>query len=181
MSEYEDIVLTALIFIFCAAILIAIQFIPSKQDDTPQDTIRATPAEYQADPPMLEMKDAWISNDTANLDEIDDAFEEFVICVNAEAGNQPDDGVRAVACVLIKRAKGKLKNMHKVISAPYQFSSYSDGGMQKWNNPPERIWQICKEEFENPSFTNLYYFRTGHYSEYGNPAMKIGDHYFSTK
>jgi len=178
--QVEDYILQGLIIGVCCLFLFAIQFLPSPGENE-EPTIKGTPTEYEADPPMVEAQEAWIADDTPEDDELADLFEEYVICTNAEAGNQPDEGVRLVAAVILNRANRKLENVHKVISAPYQFSSYSDGGMQKWNNPPERIWRICREEFEHPTNLDVRFFRTGHFSEYGTPWKKVGDHYFSRR
>lgn len=176
----EEYVLQALIIGLCCLLLIGVQFLPAPGENV-EPSIKGTPAEYEADPPIIEAQEAWIASDTPEEDEVADMFEELANCVYAEAGNQPDEGVRLVAAVILNRAERKLENVHKVISAPYQFSSYSDGGMQKWNNPPERIWRICREEFEHPTNLDVRFFRTSHYSEYGTPWRQVGDHFFSIK
>lgn len=70
--------------------------------------------------------------------------------------------------------------IHGVISQPYHFSSYWDGGMKRCI-PSEDCYKAVQMELENISYPGLFYFQTGNYSQYGTPAFKIGDHYFSTK
>lgn len=112
-----------------------------------------------------------------------DSLEKFAICVMAEAGNQGFDGMRLVADVLLNRLESPdfPNTIEDVILQKNQFSSYSDGGMERWNVPSEECYQACKMELENRWHPELLYFRTGRYSEYGTPAFKFGDHYFSSK
>lgn len=177
-EELEEYFLEFLIIAVFCLLLIGIQFIPVPEESE-QNTIKGTPVETEADPPILEAKEVWIADDTPEEDAIADNFEMLCNCVYAEAGNQSDYGVRLVACVILNRAGGDISKIDDVISAPYQFSSYSDGGMEKWNNIPERIYQICADEMQNRTNTKVMYFRTGHFSEYGTPWQKVGDHYFS--
>lgn len=176
----EDICLTAVIFIAVISLLIGIQFLPVPQE-TNEEMIKGTPVEYEADAPVLELQQAWISDDTPEDDADADNFEMLCNCVYAESGNQSDYGVRLCADVILNRADGDISKIDDVISAPYQFSSYSDGGMKKWCDVPDRIIQLCAEEMQSRANTQVWYFRTGHYSEYGTPWQRIGDHYFSTK
>ena len=112
-----------------------------------------------------------------------DSLEELAICVMAEAGNQGIDGMRMVADVILNRVDDSdfPDTIHGVISQPYQFSSYHDGGMQRWNTPSEDCYKAVQMELQNRSYPGLLYFKEGSYSQYGTPAFQHGAHYFSTK
>lgn len=112
-----------------------------------------------------------------------DQLEEVAICVTAEAQNQGYKGMYLVVCVIFNRVKHPdyPDTIHGVISQPYQFTSYSDGGMQKWNQPTDECYQAVLDAYNNNRYPELIYFREGGYSEYGTPAFQYGDHYFSTK
>ena len=112
-----------------------------------------------------------------------DSLEMLAICVMAEAGNQDFDGMRMVADVILNRVDDPdfPDTIEGVISQKYQFSSYWDGGMEKWNVPSEEVYRACRMELEQRSWPELLFFKEGGYGKYGTPAFKHGDHYFSTK
>lgn len=112
-----------------------------------------------------------------------DGLEEVAICVNAEAQNQGYDGMYYVACVIFNRVNSPdyPNTFHEVISQPYQFSSYSDGGMQRWCNASEECYKAVWDAYNNNQYPGIVYFREGRYSDYGTPAFQYRDHYFSTK
>lgn len=112
-----------------------------------------------------------------------DQLEELAVCVMAEAGNQGVDGMRMVCDVILNRVDDTdfPDNIHDVISQPFHFSSYWDGGTQRWCTPSEECYKAVQMELENVSYPGLFYFQTGNYSQYGTPAFKFGEHYFSTK
>lgn len=107
---------------------------------------------------------------------------EMANCVEAEAGNQDDLGKRYVADVILNRVDDPdfPDTIHGVISQKYQFSSFWDGGMDKWK-PTEEAIRICREELEARTNTSLLFFTAGEFNPYGTPAFIHGDHYFSTK
>lgn len=112
-----------------------------------------------------------------------DSLELLAICVEAEAGNQPLDGRRMVADVILNRVDnpGFPDTIEGVISQPYHFSSYWDGGMDKVTEPSELTIKAVQMELEERGYPGLLYFREGEFSEYGAPWKKVGDHYFSIK
>ena len=112
-----------------------------------------------------------------------DSLELMAICVMAEAGNQGIDGMRMVCDVILNRVDSPdfPNTIEGVITQKNQFLSYSDGGMQRRNIPSEDCYKACQMELEKRGWPGLLYFRTGGYSQYGTPAFKYGDHYFSTK
>lgn len=112
-----------------------------------------------------------------------DSLELLAICVEAEAGNQPLDGRRMVADVILNRVDNPNfpDTIEGVITQPYHFSSYWDGGMDKVTEPSELTIKAVQMELEERGYPGLLYFKEGEYSDYGTPWRKVGDHYFSTK
>ena len=122
--------------------------------------------------------------DQIEIEEIEDHPELYILanCVEAEAGNQDDLGKRYVCDVILNRIDDPdfPDTITDVISQKYQFTSFWDGGMDRWK-PTEDTIEICREELESRQYTGLIYFTAGNYNPYGTPAFKHGDHYFSTK
>lgn len=69
-----------------------------------------------------------------------DSLELLAVCVEAEAGNQGLDGKRMVVDVILNRvdAPGWPDTVEEVITQPYAFSSYWDGGM-------DRVWDTVEK------------------------------------
>lgn len=103
-------------------------------------------------------------------------------CVMAEAENQGKDGMAYVADVILNRVDNEdfPDSIEDVITQKNQFSSYSDGGMDK-HIPSNECKEICRQEFLRRKNGKIIYFRTNEYHKYGTPAFKHGAHYFSTK
>ena len=125
------------------------------------------------------------ASDTPELDEVDDYFEFLVECAFAEAGNQPEYGIRLVVDVIGNRSEWDMANVYGVITEKNQFSSYPRG-MEKWRSSiTEEFIQIVADEWLREDKAcgnvNVYYFQRYSYSQYGNAWQKVGDHYFSTK
>lgn len=111
-----------------------------------------------------------------------DSLELLAICVETEAGNQGLDGKRMVVSVILNRVDDEEwpDDIAGVISQPYQFASYWDGGMDK-AIPSEETFEAVRMELHARGWPGLYYFSADGYSEYGTPWQQVGDHYFSTK
>lgn len=105
--------------------------------------------------------------------------------VEAEAGNQDKQGKRYVADVPLNRVdiEGFPDNLEDVIFQSGQFSCITDGNFEKaeWNIS-EESYQIALEEYTGKRQNyQIIYFRTDRYSDYGTPAFRYGNHYFSTR
>lgn len=120
------------------------------------------------------------TDDSAQISDSELYF--FANCVQAEAGNQDETGKRLVADVILNRVDDPdfPDTITEVITQRGQFSSYRDGGMDRWKPTDETI-EICREELKSRQYTALIYFTAYRYSSYGTPAFKHGAHYFSTK
>lgn len=113
----------------------------------------------------------------------DSDYEWLLKVVAAESLNQGYTGQRMVAGVIIGRmldTTGDFRNQNtieEVVTAKHQFACVTDGGIYR-HHPNEETIKACNDELEDPQYTYLRFFRTGHYG-YGQPVMKYKDHYFS--
>lgn len=124
----------------------------------------------------------WIVSDTPEEDMIDDMFETVVEVVEAEAGNQPEEGQRLVVDVIGNEAGW---DMAKVKITHNRFNSYPDG-CAKWRSSiTEELRQLVADEWlredKADGGAGVWYFRTGHYHSFGHKFKQVGDHYFSTR
>lgn len=112
-----------------------------------------------------------------------DELELLAICVEAEAGNQDLTGKRMVADVILNRVDDPdfPDTIEGVITQPYHFSSYWDGGMDRVREPSQDAIRAVQMELENRSYPGLLFFTAGDWPKYGTPWKKVGDHYFNTK
>ena len=109
-----------------------------------------------------------------------DSLEMLAICVEAEAGNQDFLGKRLVVDVILNRVDlDQFPNdIVSVITQPNQFTSYSDGHMERIYEPSEETFEAVKRELNNRTDSQILFFTEGKYNPYCIPAYKHGDHYF---
>lgn len=108
----------------------------------------------------------------------EDSLEYVAMCVEAEAGNQGFLGKTYVADVILNRYdKGDYFTYYDVINETGQFSCVTDRHI--FCVPTEETYEVVRNELSRRTADNIIYFRTGRYSDYGTPAFKYRDHYFS--
>lgn len=111
-----------------------------------------------------------------------DQIDYIAACVQAEARNQGEYGMRLVADVIFNRIddnRFKGDNAIDIINAPHQFQVVDDGALQKQlYDVKEETRKLVKEEALNRTDPYIIGFRTKKYG-YGTPAYKYKDHYFS--
>lgn len=109
-----------------------------------------------------------------------DSLETLAICVQAESGNQDLYGKRLVVDVILNRVDSEEfpDDINSVIADKNQFSSYSDGGMDRVYEPSEETFLAVQMELENRTNTDVLFFTAGNYNPYCEPLFKYGDHYF---
>lgn len=110
----------------------------------------------------------------------DEEMDYFAKCVYAEAGNQGDIGIRLVIDVILNRCVRFNCRPIDVINAPNQFAVVDDGAL---NRAPalDSIKQLISEELVTEYNTEVLYFRTEHFHDFGTPLFQHGAHYFSTR
>ena len=123
-----------------------------------------------------------VSSDTPELDIADDNFETVVEVVEAEAGNQCEEGQRLVVDTIGNEFGwdiAKVKITHN------RYNSYPDGCARWRSSITEELRQLVADEWlredKADGGAGVYFFGTGHYSQYGTPWKKVGDHYFSLR
>lgn len=99
----------------------------------------------------------------------------------AEAENQPEEGKRVVIDTVLNRMDSEHfpDTVHGVIYQPSHFSSMWNGRVNRVS-ATEECKQLVREELISRRDSEVVFFTAGHYSKYGKPKYKIGDHYFST-
>lgn len=134
-----------------------------------------------ATPPVMEAKEAWIPDDTPELDAECDQFEELVQIVMAEGGNtEPELGIALICDAILNRVDSSFfpDNIHDVIYQKGQFQPVGDGTLYRFT-PTEKVIRICAREMESRTSTSVLFFKTKSYHKGTTPIMKVGHHYYS--
>lgn len=107
-------------------------------------------------------------------------LELLACCTFAEAGNQGYEGMRKVTAVILNRVNDERfpDTIADVILQKNQFEVVSRGTIYTVD-PTEECFNAVRDELTERSDTDILFFRTGRYSDYGTPAYKYRDHYFS--
>lgn len=121
-----------------------------------------------------------MTEDELAEEEYYDSLEMLAICVEAEAGNQDLLGKRLVADVILNRVDSERfpDDIVSVISDKNQFSTYTDGAMDRVWEPSEETFLAVQMELENRTDSDILFFTAGSYNPYCTPAYKHGNHYF---
>ena len=110
-------------------------------------------------------------------------FELLCQLVAAEAENQPFEGKRAVAAVVLNRVDYGWPfedSIEEVIFQDGQFTCISDKRFfDAWAYVSDEDREAVTAELSERKYNEYLYFTAGHYGDYGTPAEQIGDHYFS--
>ena len=116
-------------------------------------------------------------------DEISENFDAFCDVIYAESGNQGDYGMRLVADCIINRMRNDEAfddTMHGVLHAKNQFSCIPDGHAAKFRGHEKaNVRKLAQEELMHVTDPDIYYFRTGHFFNFGTPKYRYKDVYFS--
>lgn len=101
-------------------------------------------------------------------------------CTMAEAGNQDEVGKRLVIdCILNRLNDENFPNsIVDIINYPGQFEVVSNGSINVIVPTPD-IYTLIEEELISPYNTEVLYFRTSHFHNFGIPLFQWGAHYFS--
>lgn len=108
-------------------------------------------------------------------------YELEMLCriTNAEAGDQGELGMRYVIDVILNRVHSNIypNTIEEVITQQYQFEGYDTCLYNE--DIPEELEEIVLEELNNPTNTEILYFRKDYYHSFGTPLFNYKDHYFS--
>lgn len=99
----------------------------------------------------------------------------------AEAENQPELGKRLVIDSALNRMDSPYwrddDTLAEVISHPGQYESYWNGRIDRVSLTDEVV-ELVYEELYSRTNSEVIYFNTGYYANYGYPIIQVGDHYF---
>ena len=99
-------------------------------------------------------------------------------CIEAEAGNQGRLGkVYVCDCILNRFETGKYKTIEEVINAPGQFACVVNGDIPI--TPTQETYEVIEQELKERTNSEIKYFRTERYHDFGTPCFQYGAHYFS--
>ena len=101
--------------------------------------------------------------------------------VQAEAGNQIEDGQRLVIDCVLNRTESEYfpDTVSEVINAPGQFEVVANGAIRK-AKPTDAVYELIRQERKERTNNEVIYFTAGGFNPSGEPWEKVGDHYFST-
>lgn len=98
-----------------------------------------------------------------------------------EAEGEPEEGQRLVIDTILNRKDSPHfpDTIHDVIYQKNQFSCMWDSRIDRCYVKDELV-DLVKQELINRYDSEVVFFRTLHYSQYGSPKFKVGNHYFSS-
>ena len=99
----------------------------------------------------------------------------------AEAEGEPEEGKRLVIDTILNRVDHKRfpNTVSDVIYQKDQFTSMWNGRLNSCYASDD-ICKLVKEEVKSRKDSNVIFFRTSRYSDYGSPMFQVGHHYFSS-
>lgn len=114
--------------------------------------------------------------------DINAELELLALVVEAEAGNQGLYGKQLVVDVVLNRVDSPdfPNSITKVILQPRHFSTIWDGAAYR-AEPTQETYEAIESELLHRCNSDVLFFTSEGYSEYGTPWEKVGGHYFSTK
>lgn len=98
----------------------------------------------------------------------------------AEAEGESEQGKRLVISTILNRVDDSRfpNTVNGVVYQPNAFEAMHNGRADRCY-VSETIRELVISELRNRTNREVMYFRTGHYSSYGTPLFKVGNHYFS--
>ena len=124
-----------------------------------------------------EVKD--ISN--ADLITMDDAvlISKLVL---AEAEGEPELGKRLVIDTVLNRLDSSdfPNTVYDVVYQPYHYDPAWDGRIDLFSELDD-TFKLVVDEIRHRTNSEVLYFRTDKFHEFGTPMEQVGNHYFSTK
>lgn len=99
----------------------------------------------------------------------------------AEAEGECEMGKRLVIDTILNRVDSDRfpDSVHGVVYQSSQFTSMWNGRVDRCH-VAEDIRKLVEEEVLSRTNSDVIFFRTGRYSDYGSPIFTVGNHYFSS-
>lgn len=103
--------------------------------------------------------------------------------VMAEAEGECEEGQRLVIDTILNRMDSETSHwpdtVYGVLSQKNQYCFIGNPRYERCYVKPELV-ELVKEELTSRTNTEVVFFRTGRFSDYGTPYEKVGSHYFSS-
>lgn len=151
--------------------------------ETPvQKAVKAVPVVIE-EPPKEEIAVASVPVEEAeepDLDITEEEIELIAMVTMAEAEAEPELGQRLVIDTILNRVDGEHwpDTIEEVIYQPNQYTCMWNGRLDRCEVKDD-ICQLVREELVNRTNSEVVFFRTQRYSDYGTPMFKVCCHYFS--
>ena len=122
--------------------------------------------------PIINKEKTTMSNEEIEL---------IALVTMAEAEGEPEEGKRLVIDTILNRVDHKRfpNTVSDVIYQKDQFTSTWNGRLNSCYASDD-ICKLVKEEVKSRKDSNVIFFRTSRYSDYGSPMFQVGHHYFSS-
>jgi len=118
---------------------------------------------------------------SADLITMDDAVL-IAKLVLAEAEGEPEMGKRLVIDTVLNRLESEdfPNTVYDVVYQPYHYDPAWDGRIDLFSELDD-AFKLVVDEIHNRTNSEVLYFRTDKFHEFGTPMEQVGNHYFSTK
>lgn len=102
--------------------------------------------------------------------------------VLAEAEGEPEMGKRLVIDTVLNRLDSDdfPNTVYDVVYQPYHYDPAWDGRIDLFSELDD-AFKLVVDEIQHRMNTEVLYFRTERFHEFGTPMEQVGNHYFSTK
>ena len=102
--------------------------------------------------------------------------------VLAEAEGEPEMGKRLVIDTVLNRLDSSdfPNTVYDVVYQPYHYDPVWDGRIDLFSELDD-TFKLVVDEIQHRTNSEVLYFRTDKFHEFGTPMEQVGNHYFSTK
>lgn len=143
--------------------------------------LKVKPAEAEAETiePKVMDEIAAVKSEVSSMPAKSD-IDLLALVTMAEAEGESEYGKRLVIDTMLNRVDSPKfpDSISDVVYQPSQFTSMWNGRVDRCYIR-EDIRQLVIEEMNKRTNSNVIFFRTDHYSDYGTPLFQEGSHYFS--
>lgn len=131
--------------------------------------------------PILESEFIYISESVEEPGVSQEDIDLIALVTMAEAEGECEEGKRLVIDTILNRVDSEHfpDTIYDVIYQPHQFTSMTNGRVDRCYVRDD-IVELVKEELEDRYDSDVVFFRTTRYSDYGVPKFQVGAHYFSS-
>lgn len=168
---------SVLILIFLCTFLTAFSFNEDKtKTEEPSVTYAWSDQTYEVDTSYIDKQNR-LSAHGYSREEV----ELLALLTMAEAEGETEYGKRLVVDTVLNRVDSPYfpNTIKEVIYQPYHFESIWNGRIERCAVNAD-ILTLVQEEMCNRTNDEVIFFQTSTYSQYGQPLLKEGNHYFST-